>query len=279
MFEILGEKCTKLVKDQGHIDDLAFAMAWIMVREYRRVHGSAADMQAWDDTCKKAWDAKALNTLDPDAQTQKDIKPINDLMNASNTLYGWDRENCTMAWAQFAGFVNWAVKEGPAKIAAMAKVAKPGEIGDVWMDNVALKDPAYASDWAKPGQAAPAKRWTPWIVGGVVVAGIGTVAALVATGKIKNPVASKPNFVVEYRGNFIPVYANTPTHALEKSGLMVNDYDDLPRGAKVWRFLGYQEEGTRFQVDKVNEQDAFLDMNLVWFAPKRVKRLLGVRAT
>jgi hypothetical protein len=197
MFEILGEKCTKLVNDQGHINDLVFAMEWIRVREYKRVHGTAADMQAWDDECKKAWDTKTLVNLEPDAQTQKDLQPINDLMNASRTLYGWDQETCKMAWGQFAGFVLWAVKQGPAKIAAMAKVATPGNIGDVWMEDVAMKDPAYGSDWAKPGQAAPATNWTPWIVGALAVAGVGTGAVFYlkhrsATGK-QNPTDFAPS--------------------------------------------------------------------------------------
>lgn len=179
----IGNKCGAQLEKEGLIDQGTFILAWIAVREYKRTHGTAADMAAWDTAAAKAYaDAKANPNSKKDPTDtlgsflNKDGQAFGAALGAfllgGSVLPGWDDTKCRMDWHEYACFVNWASTQTPDQIGQLIGATKvPHKCSDV-----VRSDPAYDGELPMPGQKK-ATGWLPWVLGAVAVVGVGTGVA------------------------------------------------------------------------------------------------------
>lgn len=182
----ISDKCGTQLKKEGVIDQGTFILAWIALREYKRVHGTAADVQAWDVAAAKAWEDEKKNPQkDPTdalaALLDQGAKAFGVSLTAfilsSPVLPGWDNTKCRMDWHAFACFANWASSQTPDQIGQLI-ISNPTKIPYACAD-VVKSDPAYDGELPMPGQKKSFfSGWVPWAVGGVAAVGIGTAAVI-----------------------------------------------------------------------------------------------------
>lgn len=176
-----------------HIVDLEFSEVWVIVREYRRVNGTAADVAAWDTKVRDQWDkyqkasteqerAKLLAEFETWTTVEEKTfaNNISGLLKSPAVTPGLDDSKCVFNWGEFACFCNWAAKQPPGQLVSLANSITSGQKIPYKCDAAISGDPRYEGEWAKPpasaGSAAKTSWW-PWALGiGAVVVGGGAVA-------------------------------------------------------------------------------------------------------
>lgn len=158
------------------------AFAWIMGREWKRSHGNAADIAAWDKAFQEAFSllntgknvpsgfgtsVESMMTVD----MQNFMSALQSAMFSSPAMYpGWSDQSCTMDWSTLGGFFGAMAALSPADFqTAMINGAQNG-----WKYTplaAAVNDPAYSCD--PPIDCANKMNWKPWAIGGAVVVGLG----------------------------------------------------------------------------------------------------------
>jgi hypothetical protein len=236
---VFSPTCMNQWDKNGHTSDVVLALLWIVIREFKRLN-SPADIPAWDESMKSHWSING-EPADPGDAAKAFSKAASHLMERSSILPGLDSSKCVQNWGEFAAFAHWAAMQGTTKIDALSKSLKAGSPIPYTVDAAIRDDLAYATEWAKPGQPGvkdqtpPATgSWTPWIIGALAVAGVGTAAVLYS--KRKSPWAGHPATANPSGGKKIGVskiqlrFAEGPSHM---SGTVV-DIVAAP-GTDVWK--------------------------------------------
>ena len=194
----LTKQCIDMLKTNGHSEEVALGMIWILAREYKRVHGTQDDIAAWDSAVQNGWDNKTWLKLDPGAKENDFIILVNKIMASANSFPGWNADQCIDDWGEFAAFANWAAKQDTAALNALNATLQPNKPIPYTADPAIKADMAYNPSWpisASAGTvyAAPPPSGIDGVVYGgpglsssntaLIVAGIGA-AVLIGGGLI-----------------------------------------------------------------------------------------------
>ena len=128
------------------------------------------------------WDNKNFNSLDPGSDEHPFFTQISSLLKDSNVVPGWDLNQCSMDWGEFAGFSNWAAKQDPATLDAVDKALQANQPIPYKADPSIKQDLAYAPSWPLSGNQGVVYAGPPPGTNGVVYAAPVNNTTMIAVG-------------------------------------------------------------------------------------------------